>query len=222
MGGPHTDSTSVDETTGSFSSELLTPGRCQASYFYRRIDAARFSSLDMALRQALNSGLEEKLDKDLLGVLLRGTNLSNHAAAGVTTFADYLSQFGHARVDGRHAAALADVRAVVGAPTYAHMGNQYRSNNADYSVLDALDRKTGGVKVSAHVPAVASKKQNAVIRLGMHDRAVLQVLWDGISLVPDEITKVKTGEIAITAILLAATKILRADSFHKQEVQHAA
>ena len=165
VGGPHTDSTAVDETTGSFSSELLTPGRCQASYFYKRVDAARFSSLDMALRQALNGGLEEKLDGELVAGtegLLTGTNLANHAASAVTSFATYLSAFGHSRVDGRYAAALADVRAVVGAPTYAHMGNQYRSDNADYSALDALDRKTGGVRVSAHVPAVASHKQNAV------------------------------------------------------------
>ena len=56
----------------------------------------------------------------------------------------------------------------------------------------------------------------------MHDRAVLQVMWDGVTLVPDEITKAKTGEISVTAILLVATKILRASSFHKQETQHAA
>ena len=225
VGGPHDDSTGVDETTGSFSSSLLTPGRIQASYFYKRVDAARFPVIDLALRQALNGGLEEKLDQELIAGtegLLTGTKLANHAAAAVTAFADYLSQFGHARVDGRYAAALSDVRAVVGAPTYAHMGNQYRSNNADYSALDAIDRKTGGVRVSAHVPAVASKKQNAVIRLGMHDRAVLQVMWDGVTIVPDEITKVKTGEVAITAILLVATKILRADSFYKQETKHAA
>ena len=225
VGGPHTDSTAVDETTGSFSSSLLTPGRIQASYFYKRVDAARFPVIDLALRQALNGGLEEKLDQELIAGtegLLTGTNLANHAAAAVTTFASYLSAFGHSRVDGRYAAALSDVRAVVGAATYAHAGNQYRSNNADYSALDALDRKTGGVRVSAHVPAVASHKQNAVIRLGHHDRAVLQVMWDGVTIVPDEITKVKTGEVAITAILLVATKILRAESFWKQETQHAA
>ena len=158
MGGPHTDSTAIDETTGSFSSSLLTPGRIQASYFYKRVDAARFPVIDLALRQALNGGLEEKLDQELIAGtegLLTGANLPNHAASAVTAFASYVSAFGHARVDGRYAAALSDVRAVVGAPTYAHMGNQYRSNNADYSALDAIDRKTGGVRVSAHVPAVA-------------------------------------------------------------------
>ena len=226
VGGPHTDSTEVAETSGSFSSGLLTPGRIQASYFYRRVDAARFPAIDTSLRQALNGGLEEKLDHELIAGaagLFTGTNLSAHAAgATVTTFAEYLSLFGHARVDGRMAASLADVRTVTGSATYAHAGSSYRSNNADYSALDALDTKTGGVRVSAHVPAVAGNKQNTVIRLGSHDRAILQVLWDGVTLVPDEITKVKSGEIAITAVLLTATKILRTDSFRKQEVRHAA
>ena len=170
-------------------------------------------------------GLEERLDHQLIAGaagLFTGTNLSAHAAASVTSFATYLSEFAHARVDGRHASALADVRTVMGSATFAHAGNQYRSTNADYSALDALMSKTGGVKVSAHVPSVDSAhKQNAVIRLGQHDRAVIQVLWDGVTLVPDEITKVKTGEVAITAILLAATRVLRTASFYKVETQHA-
>ena len=109
VGGPHDDSTAVDETTGSFSSSLLTPGRIQASYFYKRVDAARFPVIDLALRQALNGGLEEKLDQELIAGaegLLTGTNLPNHAAAAVTTFASYVSAFGHSRVDGRYASAL--------------------------------------------------------------------------------------------------------------------
>ena len=182
--------------------------------------------IDLALRQALNGGLEEKLDQELIAGtegLLTGTNLPNHAAAAVTTFASYLSAFGHSRVDGRYAAALADVRTVMGSRRRMRTrAIAYRSNNADYSALDALDQKTGGVRVSAHVPGVTNKKQNAVIRLGMHDRAVLQVLWNGVTIVPDEVTRIKTGEVAITAILLVATKILRASSFHKQETQHAA
>ena len=52
VGGPHTGSESVDETTGSFSSSLLTPGRIQASYFYKRVDAARFPVIDLALRSS--------------------------------------------------------------------------------------------------------------------------------------------------------------------------
>ena len=224
--GPHTDSTAHDETSGSFSSSLLQPARLSASYSYKRVDAARFPAIDMALRQALNSGLEERLDHQLIAGadgLLRGTNLPNHAAAAVTGFADYVSEFGHARVDGRYAAALADVRTVVGSATYSHMGNQYRSTTADYSALDALEKRTGGVRVSAHVPDVASSKQNAVIRMGSADRAVVQPVWEGVTILVSEAETAlaKKGEIAITALLLCAIKILRPDSFFKQEVKHS-
>ena len=61
---------------------------------------------------------------------------------------------------------------------------------------------TSGIKVSAHVPAVASNKQNAVIRLGMR-RDMVAALWDGVTLIPDEITLAKKGQIQITAVLLA-------------------
>ena len=227
VGGPHLDSTAHDETSGSFSSSLLQPARLSASYTYKRTDAARFSGLDSSLRSALNSGLEERLDHQLIAGadgLLRGTNLPNHAAgASATAFADYLAQFGHARVDGRFASSLSDVKTVMGSATYAHAGNQYRSTTADYSVLDALDRKTGGVRVSFHVPDVASSKQNALIRLGQHDRAVVQPIWEGITILVSEAETAlaKKGEIAITAIMLCAIKILRPEVFWKQEVKHA-
>ena len=46
-------------------------------------------------------------------------------------------------------------------------------------------------------------------------------IWDGVSLIPDEITKASEGQIRITAVMLYAAKILRADGFYKQQSQHA-
>ena len=62
-----------------------------------------------------------------------------------------------------------------------------------------------------------------MIRLGSHDRAIVQVLWDGVTILVSEAETAlaKKGEIAITAVLLTACKILRADSFAKQETRHA-
>ena len=160
--GPFTDSTSAAETTGSFDSELLAPGRISASFFWKRTDSMRFPTMEASLRMALNSGLAEKADQEIVSGsegLLNGTNLPNHNVSAVTTFALYLSQFCYGRVDGRYATGQDMLRIVMGAPTYAHAGTVYRSNNADYSVLDSLMEKTGGVMVSAHVPAVASNKQ---------------------------------------------------------------
>ena len=226
VGGPHADSTDVNDTTGGFDSDLLKAERIQASFIYRRVDAMRFPAIDPSLRFALNAGLEEKLDAELIAGtegLLTGTNLANHNVAAVTTFADYISRFGYARVDGRYAAELADLRTVAGAGTYGHMGSVYRSNNADYSVVDALASKTAGVRVSAHVPAVsAAHKQNSVIRLGMR-RDMVQPTWQAVTIIVDEYGELAgKGEIEVTAVLGMNTKILRADGFFKQESQIAA
>ena len=225
VGGPHSDSTDVGETTGGFTADLLGSERIQAGFIYRRMDALRFPAMDPALRQALNGGLEEKLDYEVIAGtdgLLTGANLPNNNVAAVTTFADYISRFAYARVDGRFAAALGDLRTVAGATTYGHMGSVYRSNNADYSVVDSLMQKTAGVRVSAHVPAVtAAHKQNAVIRLGLR-RDMVQPVWGGVTLIVDEYGELAgKGEIEVTAVVGTNVKILRADGFFKQQTQHA-
>ena len=46
-------------------------------------------------------------------------------------------------------------------------------------------------------------------------------LWEGVTLIPDEVTGAKKGEISLTAVMLHAVKILRAGGFHKQQSQHA-
>ena len=215
----------ADETTGTFSASVLSPSRIQASFFFSREDRARFAGMDSALRMNLSDGLSDGLDRQILvgtNGLFSGTNLSNHAAAAVTTFAGYKSDLGYGRVDGRYAAGVGDLRMVMGSGTYAHAATIYRANNADDSALDVLMSRTAGVKVSAHVPAPtgSNKKQNAVVRLGMARDAVAPV-WEGVTIIPDEVTKAKQGQIQITAVMLHAVKVLRADGFYKQETQHA-
>ena len=221
--GPFTGENDAAETTGAFDSELLAPSRLQASFFWKRTDAARFASMDASLRMALNSGLAEKADQEIVNGsegLLNGTNLANHNTAAITSFANYLSQFCYGRVDGRYATDLSMLRVLMGAPTFAHSGTVYRSNNADFTALDSIMEKTSGVKVSAHVPAVSGNKQNSVIRLGMR-RDMVQPMWNGVTLIVDEVTLSGKGEIEVTAVLLLATKIIRAEGFYKQQTQHA-
>ena len=52
-------------------------------------------------------------------------------------------------------------------------------------------------------------------------RDMVAPIWDGITIIPDEITLVKKGQIVITAVMLHAVKILRADGFYKQQIQNA-
>ena len=176
-----------------------------------------------ALRQNLSDALSNELDRQVIrgtNGLLTGTNLANHNVNALSTFASYMANFAYGRVDGTWASMTSELRTVVGAATYAHQGAQYRNNSVDRNVLDRLMEITGGIKVSAHVPAVANNKQNSIIRLGMR-RDMIACLWQGISLIPDEITKADTGEIVITAVMLHAVKILRTGGFFKQQSQHA-
>ena len=179
--------------------------------------------MDEALRMNLGDGLGDGLDRQILvgdEGLLHGTNLANHNAGAVSNFAHYKSNLGFGRVDGRFAGGALDVRSVMGSATFAHAATIYRANNSDDSALDVLMAKTGGVKVSAHVPAVAGNKQNVAVRLGLR-RDMVAAIWDGVTIIPDEVTKAKGGQIVITAVMLHAIKILRADGFYKQQTQHA-
>ena len=218
------ESGAATETTGAFSAEVLSPARLQASFFYSREDRARFAGMDASLRQNLSAGLSDGLDAQVVmggEGLLDGTNLPNHNVTAVTSYALYRSQLGYGRVDGRYAAGIGDLRLVMGAATYGHAAGVFRSNNAgDRAALEDLMAATGGVRVSAHVPAVASNRQNVIVRRGMA-RDMVVPLWEGISLIPDEITGAKKGEISVTAVMLHAVKIIRSAGFYKQQTQHA-
>ena len=221
--GPFTGSDVAAESDGSFDAELLAPERVQASFSYLRTDAARFGMMGESLREALNSGLTEKVDAEgIAGAngLLTGTNLADHAAGGTTSFAQYISRFAFGRVDGRFAATTRDLKALVGSSVFAHMGSVYRANETDTSAVDRLMSVIGmdNIRVSAQVPAVVSKKQNGIVRLWMR-RDMVCPMWEGVSLIYDEITGQTKGEINITAVLLFATKILRSNAFWKQESQ---
>ena len=214
----------ADETTGSFSAEVLSPARLQASFYYSREDRARFAGMDEALRMNLSDALADALDKQVLAGtegLFTGTKLANHNVNALTTYALYRDQLAYGRVDGTYAMTTDDLRVLMGSGTYAHAAKQFRSDNAgDRAAIEDLMAVTAGVRVSAHVPAVANNKQNAVIRLGMR-RDMVAPVWEGVTLIPDEITKAKSGQIVITAVMLYAVKILRTDGFYKQQTQHA-
>ena len=210
-----------DETAGGFTSDVLSPSRIQASFFYSREDRARFAGMDSALRMNLSEALSDKLDQQILNGangLLEGTNIPNNNVSAQTTYALYREQFAYGRVDGRFATSPEDLRVVMGSATFAHAASQYRGNNDNTDALFAMKAAGVAVKVSAHVPDLAATKQNAIVRLGMR-RDMVAPIWQGIQLVPDEITKAAKGEIVISAIMLHAVKILRKAGFHKQQAQ---
>ena len=221
---------SAAETTGSFSADVLSPSRLQASFFYSREDRARFAGMDRALRANLNSALADKLDQQIIagpnGLLGSASVLD--AIVNASAEADFAAYRGliydPAVLDGLYAYQASDVRLVVGRHTYNHAAGKYRANNADDSAIDSLLRVSGGVRISRHVPDPATsggeKDDQAVIisKAPTMPNAVAPI-WQGVTLIPDEITKASTGEIVVTAVMLHAVKVLRKGGFVRKEVQ---
>ena len=212
------------ETTGTFSADVLSPSRIQASFFYSREDRARFAGMDAALRENLTEGLDDGLDKQILNGtngLFAGTNLANNAQTTDDTFDTYLNHLCWNQIDGRYAATAKDLAMVVGAATLKDLGQTYRNTSVDRSALDRLMELTSGVRVSAHVPVPATNRQDVVIRRGMSMTAVAPV-WEGVTIIPDEVTQAKKGQLVITAVMLYAMKVLRTGAgLVKQGTDHS-
>ena len=210
-------------SAAAFTAAVLSPARIQASLFFAREDRARLAGLDESLRSNLSEALGDELDQQVLtgtNGLLTGTNLANNTASAADTFATYRSRFAFGLVDGKYAMTTGDLRLLVGSATYSHAASVYRGNNSDLDALASLMTATGGVRVSANMAAVSGNKQNVVIRRGGRQDAVVAI-WEGVSLITDEVTQAKAGEIIVTAVMLYAFKILRADGFSKVQSQHA-
>ena len=212
------------ETDGTFAADVLLPSRLQASFFYSREDRARFSALESALRENLAMAMADGLDKAVInganGILMNVTARTGDAGAEAT-FGDYRSLlYDASTIEGRYAMTAADVRLVFGAHGYNHAAGKYRANNSDDSGIDVLMTNSGGVKVSFHVPAPDTNDQSVIVRKGMARDAVAPI-WEGVTLIPDEITKASNGQIVITAVLLHAVKVLRTDGFVHRKVQVA-
>ena len=217
--GPFTASNSAAETTGTFTAEVLSPSRLQASFFYRRTDAAKFSMMDVSLRQNLSEALSEAMDQEVIDQLV--ADVTRSEASAVDTFGSYRKRLVYDNVDGRHANMESDIKVLLGGGSFAHISSVYRSGDADDSALDSLRRVSGGVRVSALIAAVADNKQDAIVRVGNRPMEAVAPTWNGITIIPDEITKAATGEILVTAVMLAAFKTIRTDGFKRVQTQHA-
>lgn len=220
VGGPHTDSTSVDETTGAFAVVTVPPARYQASFFYRRVDTALFPGMEAALRSNLQRALADKYDKEVLQTLAKDSTITKGTkVAANSNRSVYLNEYVYNRVDGVWAKGPMDVKGVVGVVPYRQLAAKYGSSTSqafDGTAWERINAQSGGYRVSANLVAIASKAQVQIVRLGMARDAVFP-MWEGVTLINDEVTKAATGEIVITAVSLAAFKLLRKEGFYLSE-----
>ncbi len=211
-------------STAAFESASLVPSRLQASLFFTVEDAARIQGLSDALRMNLSEALSDELDDQILtntsNGLFSGSNLDDHDASAVGTFVTLKKRVVYDAIDGKYANNAGDLRVVLGSASYAFAGGVYRGNNSDVDALESITSKVAGIRVSSHVPAVASNKQELVVARGAAQHVAV-ALWQGMDLIEDPFSLAKSGEVILTARMLHAIKILRKDGFRKVELQHA-
>ena len=215
-----------DHSAGAFTATVVSPKRIQGSFFIRREDRARLAGMEEALRRNLNMAMSDRFDSEIIGAngflkadALDGVPSGDAGAAG--TFANYRS-FVYDAVDGTYASMASDIMVLLGAKAYQHAASVYRSNNADDSALDSIMRVSGGVRVSAHIPAPATNDQSLLVCRNKANRHAVAPIWQGMQLIVDEVTQAKQGEIVFTSVMLwGGLNVVRKAGFVHRKVQVA-
>lgn len=209
-----------DAQKATWSVKTVSPTRLTARYVYRIEDQYSLMGLEEALRMDLTDVLGEALDAAILtgdgqapnpaGFFDSDSGLTIPAAASdEADAAAYLAAV-MAEVDGKHAAEPSEVRQLVGPATLQHMGNKFITGTSD-TALEKVRNVSGGVRVSAHVPAVASKAQLSLFSRGMG--YAVAPTWRAPSVIRDEVTKAESGEVALTILQLFAFQVVRASGY---------
>ena len=215
----------ADIPAQTMAAELLKPQAAQAQIEFSREDAASFPSMNDALGRVIVDAVGFELDRQLLihtteGLLTAGLTAPGNPA-NESAFADYRAAL-NTQVNGREAGVASDCRILLGTKTYEHSDTKFRNNNSEISALDWMMAKSGGVRVHTAVPAVAAKRQDAVIAKALGQQHAVLPVWSSVQLVTDEVTKLQTRMIVLTAIQLFAFKVLRSDGFARVRFQVAA
>ncbi|MYE82935.1 MAG: hypothetical protein F4X36_14080 [Gammaproteobacteria bacterium] len=218
-----------------FTANVLSPVRLSASYLWRREDAAVMRGMEEALRSDLSMALNQALDAAIINGngtapnpagFLGGANgalgAGSDQTGGVQTFQEFIAGVA-GQVDGLYAYRLADVRALVAPTIYEQMAGAFaNSGKGDEAAAQYLERFSAGMRVSGHISdTVASKKHSAIYQRGVAGAAVAPI-WEGVTLIRDEITQAKKGQIVVTGIMLYNFKVIRVAQYHRALIQTTA
>ena len=221
-------------TAGAFTSASLEPKRVQGAFVLRREDKARLGpQLESALRENLGMVLSTKLDQELITGDDGFMTAANPAIAkpgapsAVAKYPDFVKGVSD-QVDGLYADTVAGVRILLGPSAYKLGLSVYRAGTAsapsggDLSALERMQALSGGVRASSHIPAVAASVEQALAARATGLTHFVQPIWQGPTLIVDEVTRADSGEIVLTLVGLFAQKLVRAAGFARVSFKVAA
>ena len=214
-----------DAEAATFTGVSVSPKRLTANYLIRVEDMARLRGMEAALRSDLRQALGSLIDTQVIagngtdpnfsGVLQELTDPT--AASNVITYETWAAEVA-AGVDGKYANSLNQVKHVVGTKTYQKLASTFVTNNPA-SALMFSETHSGGIRASNAIAAPSSNVQ-AGIRTVRGSDAVAPV-WQGIQLIRDPYTNATSGQVRLTAFMLANFKFLRKDAWSQISVKVA-
>ena len=224
---PKAKDAAADATAGSWSSVSLDPRRITGQYEFRVEDLAEHSGLEMALRSDLGGLLAEALDEQIIAGDGSGANVTGISRlsdpADDTDVLSYAAAKALAAgaVDGRYAADLPNVRLLAGAATYTKLNGLTPTNDDSSDALAWWRSMTGGVRVSAHLPAPAGHIQRAVVaRTGARITSYCPI-WDGVKVIRDPYSGAGEGKVTLTTTMLFNFMVVDAASYTLRDLKLA-
>ena len=220
----------IDAEAGAFTGFSLDPIRLTARYLFRVEDTYRLRNFESILRRDLAAVMSDQMDNQVIngdGVAPNVNGFLNElpdaaVASATSTFAAWLGEF-TGLVDGLNAYTMSDVRAVIGSDSYGNGETLYKSAQSSETVIEMLQRRTGGLSVSSRIPAAGgNKKQDNIAALTSYPgRNAVAPVWQSMEVIRDPYTGAAHGQVALTAIMLWNFKILRETGFGLFQIQKA-
>lgn len=227
-------SAAPDTEAFSWTTASVKPRRLSVRFRYRREAVATWGQVyEQSIRRQAMESMSDRLDYLVLngdgtapnwGGLLDDDGLAAPTAATAKLTYTAGQAIPYDRVDGRYAVDTGSLRMLVGTATYSLAGTLYRTSAGafDDSLLDEWMRRTGGVRVSAHIPIPAANKQQALIVAGGAPAPWASLYtWPSVSVIVDEVSRAKEGEIVVTLLSFYDFAVIRAAAARRLEIQTA-
>ena len=212
----------------------LKPKRITGRYEFTHEMAASVPGIEAALRQDLADAVRSKMSdlilngaaptnaapQNIQGLItkLTGEDLS----AAVATAHDY-GRLHALAVDGIHAGTESEVMSVIGQKTYQHAAGVYASGSGE-SGSELLARRSGGCMASTYIPAIASKKQTAILHAAGPNGGVARgdsvaAVWPALEVIRDPYSKASQGVVLTWVSLWDAVVSFRSAAYKQIDIQ---
>ena len=217
-----------------FSYANLKPKRLTGVYEYTHEMAASVADIEQALRRDLADAVKSKMsDLIINGAAPTNTNPQNvegfiseltatDLSSAQATYADY-GKLHSLAVDGIHAEMETEVGSVIGDETYQHAAGIYQAGSGE-SGTEALRRRSMVCRSSTYIPAIASKKQSAILHAAGPNGGPMRgdsvaAMWPTLEVIRDIYSKASQGVVLTWVALWDAKVAFRAAAYKLISVQ---